>query len=192
MLETLSILAAYVEYEAEFPVWAVFPIIIASIGFYILAAWLLYRIGKKLGYENSWFAWIPFLNIYMMVDLSYKETGTWFIIILIFMFCCGLVSTVMLIICWMDIAERCGKESWWGILMIIPIVNFVIMYILDTGPAPPQQPPYGTGGGYGGYQPPPQQAYPQQPQAYPQQPPQQGYPQQPPPQQPPPPPPPQQ
>jgi hypothetical protein len=162
-----------VEYEAEFPVWAIFPIIVVAIGFYILYAWLLYRIGKKLGYENCWYAWIPFLNFYMMVDMSYKETVNWFIIILIFMFCCSLVSTVMLIICWMDIAERCGKESWWGILLIIPIANLVIMYILGSGPAPPQQPPYGTGGGYGGYQPPPQQGYPQAPQ--------QGYPQQPPP-----------
>jgi len=186
MIEALSILAAAVEYEVEFPIWSIFPILLFSIGFYILYAWLLYRIGKKLGYENSWFAWIPFLNIYMMVDMSFKETGTWFIIILIFMFCCGLVSAVMLLIVWMDIAERCGKESWYGILMIIPIVNFFIMYILGTGPAPPQQPPYGTGGGYGGYQP-PQQGYPQQPP--PQQPPQQGYPQQPPPPPPPPPPP---
>ncbi len=107
--------------------------------FYVLSAWLLYRIGKKLGYENCWYAWVPILNYWMMTELAGKDT-TWFIIMVVFMFCCGIVTFVMMIMLFMEIAERCGKERWWGILIIIPIVNFVIMYILGSGPAVPPSP----------------------------------------------------
>jgi hypothetical protein len=48
----------------------------------------------------------------------------------------------MIIIVWMDIAESCGKDRWYGILYIIPIANWIMMYILGSGEAiPPQQQP---------------------------------------------------
>jgi hypothetical protein len=132
--------------------WGLFlGLFLVGILFYVLVAWLLYRIGKKLGYQKSWYAWVPFLNYWMMVELSTRESS-WFWIIFITMFipCINIVGLVMLVIVMMDISEACGKESWWGILWIIPIVNFVIMYILGSGPAVPPQPPAA------GYGPPPQ------------------------------------
>ncbi len=130
----------------------IIPLLVVLI--YIFSGWLLYRIGKKLNYPNSWYAWIPFLNVYMMCELGEKDM-TFFLLVLLFMFLCGIVSTVMLVMAWMRIAERCGKENWWGILIIIPIVNWVILYILGSGePVPVGYPPQG----YTGY-PPPQQPY---------------------------------
>jgi len=123
--------------------WGLFlGLFLVGILFYVLVAWLLYRIGKKLGYQKSWYAWVPFLNYWMMVELSTRESS-WFWIIFITMFipCINIVGLVMLVIVMMDISEACGKESWWGILWIIPIVNFVIMYILGSGPAVPPQGP---------------------------------------------------
>jgi hypothetical protein len=164
--------------------WGLFVgLFFVGVLFYILAGWLLYRVGKRLGYENSWYAWIPFLNMYMMVQLS-KQEDSWFWIILITSFipCINIVAVVMLVIVWMDIAEICGKERWWGILLIIPIVNFVVMYILGTGPAvPPQPPAAGYPGQYGPppqgpqppYTPPPQQPQGPQPPYTPPPPPQQ-------------------
>lgn len=135
-----------------------FGLFLVGVLFYIFAGWLLYRVGKRLGYENSWYAWVPFLNMYMMVKLSTRE-DSWFWIILITSFipCINIVAVVMLVIVWMDIAERCGKENWWGILIIIPIVNFVVMYILGSGPAvPPRPPTAGYPGQPAQYGPPPQ------------------------------------
>jgi hypothetical protein len=123
--------------------WGLFlGLFLVGILFYVLVAWLLYRIGKKLGYQKSWYAWVPFLNYWMMVELSTRESS-WFWIIFITMFipCINIVGLVMLVIVMMDISEACGKESWWGILWIIPIVNFVIMYMLGSGPAVPPQGP---------------------------------------------------
>ncbi len=155
----------------------IFVFILLFVLLYIFTGWLLYRIGKRLNYPNSWYAWIPFLNIYMMCELGEKDM-TYFLLTLLFTFVCGIVATVMLIIAWMRIAERCGKESWWGILTIIPIVNWVIMYILGSGePIPAGYPPQG----YAGY-PPTQQPYAPPPPPPGQQPPQGPTPPPPPPQ----------
>jgi len=136
--------------------WGIFlGVFLISIVLYIFGGWLLYRIGKKFNYERPWFGWIPIANTYMLVELSTREKS-WFWIILITMFipCVNIVGLVMFIIVWMDIAERCGKPRWWGILFIVPIVNFVIVYILGSGPAVPPRPPAGTQPGQ--YGPPPQ------------------------------------
>jgi hypothetical protein len=36
------------------------------------------------------------------------------------------VNVVLAIYIWMELAKRRGFESWLGLLMIIPLVNFVI------------------------------------------------------------------
>lgn len=205
MLEMLALLTgASSSSSDELGAGAVIAIVLLvfalAIGFYILSGWLLYRIGKKMGYDKNWMAWVPIANYWMMCELAAKD-ATFFIVMLLGSFICPIVMFVMMIMLWMEIAERMGKESWWGILTIIPIVNFVIMYLIGEGtplayyqkgaPAaapgyyPPQQ----------GYAPPPQQGYappPPPPQGYaPPAPPPQGYtPPPPPPGQAPPPPPP--
>ncbi len=142
---------------------------------YVITAWLLYRIGKKLGYKDSWLAWVPIGNVYMMVDLSKENTMPWFLAILITSLIpfINIASVVMLVIVWADIAERCGKERWWGILLLIPIVNWIVMYSMGSGPAVPPYPTTGTYPGQPGmppnisqqptYTPPPPPGAPQPP-----------------------------
>jgi predicted Na+-dependent transporter len=36
------------------------------------------------------------------------------------------VNIVILIIVWMAIAEARSKPSWWGILVIVPVVNLIV------------------------------------------------------------------
>lgn len=141
--------------------------------FYILSAWLLYRIGKKMGYDKNWMAWVPFANYYMMCELAGKDM-TFFVIMLLGSFICGFVTLVMMIICWMEIAQRMGRESWWGILVIIPIVNFFIMYLIGEGQPVVYYQAQPTASAPGYY--PPQQGYAPPPQGYAPPPPQQqGY-----------------
>ena len=40
------------------------------------------------------------------------------------------VFWAVLIVIWADIAEQCGRKSWWGILVIIPVANFIMFYLL--------------------------------------------------------------
>jgi Family of unknown function (DUF5684) len=112
-----------------FPAWLLVVFILVGIASYVFWAFCLMRQADRLGVENGWFAFIPFLNYWLMCQMGDRD-NTWFIIMLIGSFCCGIVTLVMIILIMMDVAEKLGFENWWGILLIIPIFNYYVMYKL--------------------------------------------------------------
>lgn len=94
--------------------------IIMAIG-YIYVAICLTKIAKKTNTENGWFAWIPILNVFLMLMIA-KKPLWWFILMLI-----PFVNLIIGIIVWMAIAEARGKPNWIGILMIFPLLNVIIL-----------------------------------------------------------------
>lgn len=88
--------------------------------FYVYISLSLQTIAKKTNTENPWLAWIPIVNIILMLNIA-KKPLWWIILCLI-----PLVNIVIIIIVWMAIAEARGKPSWWGILMIVPFVNLIV------------------------------------------------------------------
>jgi hypothetical protein len=102
-------------------------IILFSLAYYVVTAYFLMKTADRMGVENGWFAFIPFLNLYLITMMGRKEMS-WFVIMLIFSFCFGLVTMVMAILIFMDVAEMLGFERWWGILLIIPFFNIYVMY----------------------------------------------------------------
>jgi hypothetical protein len=88
--------------------------------FYVYVALALMTIAKKTNTPNAWLAWIPIINVILMLNIA-KKPLWWFILCLI-----PLVNIVIFIILWMAIAEARGKPSWWGILIIIPLVNLIV------------------------------------------------------------------
>jgi hypothetical protein len=126
---------------ANFPVaQLVIGLVVYSLIWWLLSGWLLYRICKKLGYPRPWYAWIPFLFVWMMVELSDQDTGWfWIIIICTFIPCISFVALVMFIIVAMDLTEKCGRPRWWAILWLVPILSWVIMYITASGESPASQ-----------------------------------------------------
>lgn len=96
-----------------------FELILGAVG-YIYVALALQTIANKTNTANAWLAWIPLVNIFLMVNIAQKP-GWWFILCLI-----PFVNIVMFIIIWMAIAERRGKPSWWGIMLIVPVMNIIM------------------------------------------------------------------
>jgi len=91
-------------------------------------------IAKKTKTENAWFAWIPILNIYLMTQIA--GVSGWItaaFLLVIIPFIGGLVVMALTVWLWWKIAERLKLPEWYGILMIIPIVNFVILGIMAWG-----------------------------------------------------------
>jgi hypothetical protein len=88
--------------------------------FYVYMALALSTIAKKTNTENAWLAWIPIVNIILMLNIAKKPV--WWIILCFI----PLVNIVIMIIVWMAIAEARGKPNWWGILMIVPFVNLIV------------------------------------------------------------------
>jgi Family of unknown function (DUF5684) len=87
---------------------------------YVYHALAVQTIATKTNTENPWFAWIPILNIILMLNIARKPI--WWIIL----FFIPLVGFVMLVIVWMGIAEARNKPNWWGILVIVPVVNVIV------------------------------------------------------------------
>jgi hypothetical protein len=104
-------------------------LILVWLAVYVFSALCLMKMADRLGVENSWFAFIPFLNLWLICQMGDRD-NTWFILMLVFAFCCGIVTAVMAILIFMDVAEKLGFENWWGILLIIPIFNFYVLYKL--------------------------------------------------------------
>jgi len=88
--------------------------------FYVYYGVCLMKMAKKVGLSDGWWAWIPILNVLLMLKIAGKPMW-WILLYLI-----PLVNIVIAVIVWMGIAERLGKPSYWGILMIIPVISFFV------------------------------------------------------------------
>jgi hypothetical protein len=88
--------------------------------FYVYHALALQAIARKTNTENAWFAWIPILNIILMLNVA-KKPLWWILLFLI-----PLVNIVFIVIVWMAIAEARNKPNWWGILTIVPVANLIV------------------------------------------------------------------
>jgi len=87
---------------------------------YIYMALALQTIAKKTNTENAWLAWIPIINVVLMLNIA-KKPIWWIILFLI-----PLVNIIIGIIVWMGIAEARNKPNWWGILIIVPVVGIIV------------------------------------------------------------------
>ncbi|PKQ27985.1 MAG: hypothetical protein CVT63_05160 [Candidatus Anoxymicrobium japonicum] len=125
------IVAQAVEYEVStgMSVGLFLVIMLLALAMYVFSAFCMMKMADRLGVENGWFAFVPFLNLWLLCKMGDRE-NSWFIIMLICQFCCGIVTAVMSIMILMDVAEKLGFERWWGILIIIPIFNFYVLYKL--------------------------------------------------------------
>ena len=101
---------------------------------YVYSALVLMAIAKKTKTENGWLAWIPFANLYLMTQIAEVPWWTIFLFLLGFIPFVGFIAVVALMVWyWWKISEACSKPGWWGILMLVPIVNVVIMGVLAWG-----------------------------------------------------------
>lgn len=98
----------------------IFIICIVLLVAYVYHALALQTIATKTNTENPWFAWIPILNIILMLNIA-KKPIWWIVLFLI-----PIVNIVFIILVWMGIAEARNKPNWWGILVIVPVANIIV------------------------------------------------------------------
>lgn len=107
---------------------------------YIYMAICLMKMAHKTNTSNAWMAWIPILNVILMLQIG-KKPIWWIILFLI-----PLVNIIISILAWMAICKELGKPEWLGVLMIIPVANIIIPGYLafsnnsSTPATPPIQP----------------------------------------------------
>lgn len=96
-----------------------FLLVFAAVA-YVYTSLALQTIAQKTNTENPWLAWIPIINIVLMLNIAKKPV--WWILLLLI----PVVNIVIAVIIWMAIAEARNKPNWWGILAIVPFVNLIV------------------------------------------------------------------
>ncbi len=91
---------------------------------YGLLFYPLFLISKKSGIGSPVFAFIPILNLYLMVQVSGRPVW-WMILMLV-----PIVNIVVNAMVWMDIAVVRKKPAWMGLLVLVPVANIVTMWYL--------------------------------------------------------------
>ncbi|MEK6745245.1 MAG: DUF4124 domain-containing protein [Nitrospirota bacterium] len=95
-----------------------------TVGMYIFFSLCLYLIAKKLNVAEAWAAWIPIIQAWPFLSSAGKPC--WWVILLLV----PLVNIFIGVYLWMCIAENLGRNKWLGLLMLLPIINFVFMGVL--------------------------------------------------------------
>jgi hypothetical protein len=109
---------------------AIFAIIL-SLGMYIYTSIALMKIAKRLNYENAWFAWIPILN--MVLVLKMGDMNPLLVLLILIPGLGGLALAIISIIALMKVCEKLGYDKLLALLVLIPIGNLILLGMLAWG-----------------------------------------------------------
>lgn len=109
---------------------------------YVYNAFVIMTIAKKTKTKNEWLAWVPIGDVYLMTRIA--KVPAWLIIFYVLSvipvigILFALFAIALVVLLWWKIAEARKMPGWYGLLMLIPIVNFIMMGIIawnDKGKA---------------------------------------------------------
>ena len=89
---------------------------------YVFTSFCLMKIADKLEIPNSWLAWIPIAQIWVMVRAAGKP-GWWLILFFI-----PLVNFVIGLIVFFSIPTSLNKSSLYGLLLFVPILGVFLYF----------------------------------------------------------------
>lgn len=99
----------------------VVPFLLIVLVLYAFVSYCWMVIAQKTGTPNAWFAWIPILNLVLMLNIA-KKPVWWIILFLI-----PLVNFIIMILAMVGVCEARGRPGWYAILFIIPVVNIGLL-----------------------------------------------------------------
>lgn len=98
--------------------------LLIMLAIYAFIAYSFQTIANKTGTPNGWFAWIPILNLVLLLQIAKKPV--WWIILFII----PLVNIVIYIITLAGVCQARGKSGWLVLGFFVPVVNLgVIGYL---------------------------------------------------------------
>jgi len=115
-------------------------ILVLSVISYIWGAICLQAIAKKTSTPRGWLAWIPFANIFLMVQCA-GMAWYWALILCVFLLggsattqigewlgylfsiACGILTIVILV----RLCQACKKSGWLVLLLLVPVLGFLIL-----------------------------------------------------------------
>lgn len=80
------------------------------------------RCGKT---ENSWWAWVPLLNIILMLQMADKPI--WWIVLFIIPYIGAITGLIASILIMIEVCNKIKKPVWMGVLAVIPPFGIVML-----------------------------------------------------------------
>jgi len=101
---------------------------LAIVAVYLFFSYTFVVMAKKLDHDDiAWWGWVPIMNTLLVIKMAEKP-GTWFIFLLL-----PIVNIVIFAMLWMEVARKLGKSPALGIMMLLPILNFIAAGIMAFG-----------------------------------------------------------
>lgn len=94
--------------------------LLIAVAIYAYMAITLMKIAKKTGTPSAWMAWVPILNLYLMVKVAQKP-GWWFLLLFV-----PFLNIIFAALIWAQISKLLGKPEWLGLLILVPVANIVL------------------------------------------------------------------
>ncbi|MEI6222024.1 MAG: DUF5684 domain-containing protein [bacterium] len=104
-------------------------ILIVSFILYVFFGFCLMKMAQKSKTDNGWFAFIPVLNVVLMLQIVRRPV--WWILLLLIPF----VNFVILVITYMDLAVTFGMSKWIGCVSVFisPLLFILFPYWAFSG-----------------------------------------------------------
>lgn len=98
--------------------------LIIGLLFYLFYGLCWWKIAKKTNTENAWFAFIPILNIVLMLQVVRRPVW-WLLLCLV-----PLVNVIIILVLYMDVAETFGMSKWLGCIGVFfsPLMLVLLPY----------------------------------------------------------------
>lgn len=116
--------------------------LIWMLALHIYKAVVLMTVARKTNTPNGWLAFIPVAHLYLKTQIAKVHWALMFIPVVAFLLMfIPLIGFVFSLLFWITlfvwngfifwkICEARGKPGWWGILIVIPVVGWVMMGLL--------------------------------------------------------------
>ena len=109
----------------------------AIIAIYLYFSFMMFKIAQKTGHNPiAWWAFVPIMNTFLLIKMADKPIW-WFVLLLV-----PFVNIVCFFMLWMSVAKHVGQSQLWGFLTMIPVLNFIALFILAYNSPPPVHPDF--------------------------------------------------
>jgi hypothetical protein len=109
-------------------------VLFSSLLFHIIYWIPFHIIGRRFDHPAPWIAYIPIINMGYYFHLAGMS---WLWIFVMFV---PILNLIMPLIAIIKICERLKRPAWWGVIItFVPLVSFILLYMLAFGEAKPQR-----------------------------------------------------
>ena len=87
--------------------------LIINLAIYAFMAYSLQTIANKTGTDNSWMAWVPILNLVLMIKIA--DEPVWWVLLMII----PIVNIYFAIRILVEMSQARGRSGWFAVLLIL-------------------------------------------------------------------------